>query len=104
MKPPDSHSSVLRPQPLLPDATNGSALRADLRTNHIVESAGQTGREDLGTGMVSLVGAGPGDVELLTLKAHRLIRSADAIVYDYLVAAEILAIAGPDAERVFVGK
>jgi uroporphyrinogen III methyltransferase/synthase len=41
---------------------------------------------------------------LLTLKAHRLIGEADAIVYDYLVAPKILALAAPHVERVFVGK
>ncbi len=55
-------------------------------------------------GKVYIVGAGPGDVELLTLKAYKIIKSADAILYDRLINQEILFLAKPNCELLYVGK
>jgi len=55
-------------------------------------------------GMVALVGAGPGDPELLTVRAMRLLTSAEVVLHDNLISEEILALAPGSASRVNVGK
>lgn len=56
------------------------------------------------SGRVTLVGAGPGDAEYLTLKAVRALQSADVILFDDLVSGEVLELARREAKRILVGK
>lgn len=62
------------------------------------------GRKRADKGHVHLIGVGPGDAELLTLKAHRLIQQADVVMYDWLVNPDIISMIPKHVERVFVGK
>ncbi|PYE31294.1 uroporphyrinogen-III C-methyltransferase [Rhizobium sp. PP-F2F-G38] len=57
-----------------------------------------------GLGKVTLVGAGPGDAELLTLKAVRALQAADVILFDDLVSGDVLELARREAKRMLVGK
>ena len=70
----------------------------------LLAEAGDLSRTSASMGHVTLVGAGPGDPELLTLKAVRALRSADVILFDDLVAPEILDFARREAKRMLVGK
>lgn len=80
-----------------PDTVPQASDRAKL-----LDDAACAGRRE--PGHVSLVGAGPGNPELLTLKAVRTLRSADVILFDDLVAPEILDFARREAKRMLVGK
>lgn len=92
------------------DAVLGGAIPGLLRRGerHAAERAlltmldGADGRA--ATGRVALVGAGPGDAGLLTLRGLRLLNEADVILHDRLVGAGVLELARRDAERIEVGK
>jgi len=84
------------------------ALRAGERAPSEADFAALAEAERLTTapsrGRVTLVGAGPGDPDLLTLKAVRALQSADVILYDALIAPQALEMARREAQRIDVGK
>ncbi|MFG1243622.1 siroheme synthase CysG [Xanthobacter sp. V7C-4] len=70
----------------------------------LFEEARTVGASRVSAGRVTLVGAGPGEAELLTLKAVRALQSADVILFDDLVSDEVLELARREAKRIQVGK
>lgn len=71
---------------------------------HLIAEGADAAKNANKTGFVSLVGAGPGDPELLTLRAVRALRAADVILYDDLITPPVLEFARREATRMLVGK
>ncbi|MDO3382070.1 siroheme synthase CysG [Gilvimarinus algae] len=76
----------------------------DQRADQLLEEQLAMESDDIRTGEVYLVGGGPGDPELLTLKALRLMQQAEVVLYDRLVSSQVLELVRRDADRIYVGK
>ena len=87
--------------PIAADVLAGKQTRARERMLSLVNRPAERPDEQ---GMVYIVGAGPGDPDLLTVKALRAMQAADVVVYDRLIGDDILDYVRRDAERVYVGK
>ena len=84
----------------------GQAERAEALARELLQGRASAEESAKGPaqGFVYLVGAGPGNVEMLSLRALQVLRNADIIIYDRLITDDILNLARPEAEKLYVGK
>ncbi len=75
-----------------------------LRAAGVIDTGATATRCQSLLAQVALIGCGPGDPDLLTMKAYRLIQQQDVVLYDHLLTPEILALIPPGTERIAVGK
>jgi uroporphyrin-III C-methyltransferase/precorrin-2 dehydrogenase/sirohydrochlorin ferrochelatase len=87
-----------------PVADHMLAGREQLAESTLMQKLAEPENDAIGRGEVYLVGAGPGDPDLLTFKALRLMQQADVVFYDRLVSKEVLALVRKEAELIYVGK
>ncbi|GFZ02766.1 urophorphyrin methylase 1 [Actinidia rufa] len=99
--PVESDSGSIREHEIEAQLPELKRLLEVLREKRESSGGGERGR---GPGNVFLVGTGPGDPELLTVKAVRVIRCADLLLYDRLVSNEVLDLVGHDARLLYVGR
>jgi uroporphyrin-III C-methyltransferase/precorrin-2 dehydrogenase/sirohydrochlorin ferrochelatase len=86
------------------DRAFGAAPEAETEAGLLADAGRIATKNTSSSGRVTLVGAGPGDAELLTLKAVRALQAADVILFDDLVSDEVLELARREAKRMLVGK
>ncbi len=88
--------------PVATQAFAGQDAQAEFELRRALKRAASARATSVGE--VYIVGAGPGDPDLLTLKAARLLQQADVVLYDRLISEAVLDRARRDAERIYVGK